>query len=98
MSMVEIATALKDGLGEAARRVPTRRVPSWLLRVVSLWDPAVKQILPELGKVKNGTSAKAQRLLGWEPRSREDALVATAESLMRLGLLKDSTAEQAVGG
>jgi dihydroflavonol-4-reductase len=28
--------------------------------------------------------------LGWEPRSREDAIAATAESLVRLGLLKDS--------
>lgn len=87
MSMVEIATALKERLGDAAKRVPTRRIPSWLLRLVALRDPAVKQILPELGKVKNGTNAKARRLLGWEPRSREDALVATAESLMRLGLL-----------
>jgi len=37
----------------------------------------VKQILPELGK-----------MLGWTLRSREDPVVATAESLVRLGLLK----------
>jgi hypothetical protein len=49
----------------------------------------VKQILPELGKTKNATSAKAQRLLAWKPRPREEAIVATAESLVRLGLLKD---------
>jgi hypothetical protein len=29
-------------------------------------------------------------VLGWAPRSNEEALVATAESLLRLGLLKDS--------
>jgi len=28
-------------------------------------------------------------LLGWAPRSNEEAIVATAESLVRLGLLKD---------
>ena len=27
---------------------------------------------------------------GWAPRSNEDAITATAESLVRLGLLKDS--------
>jgi len=27
-------------------------------------------------------------VLGWAPRSNEEALVATAESLVRLGLLK----------
>ena len=45
---------------------------------------------PELGKLKNATSEKARRVLGWQPRSSEDAIVATAESLMRLGLLRAS--------
>jgi dihydroflavonol-4-reductase len=89
MSILEIAKVLKDRMGEAARRVPSRQIPDWLVRLAALRDPSVKQILPELGKVKNATSAKAQRLLGWTPHSREDAIVATAESLLRLGLLKD---------
>jgi hypothetical protein len=50
----------------------------------------VKLILPELGKKKNGTNEKARRMLGWAPRSSEEAIVATAESLVQLGLLKDS--------
>jgi dihydroflavonol-4-reductase len=29
-------------------------------------------------------------VLGWAPRSNEECIVATAESLARLGLLKDS--------
>jgi len=29
-------------------------------------------------------------LLGWTPRSNEEAITATAESLVRLSLLKDS--------
>ena len=92
MTFREIALTLKSRLGAAARRVPTRELPNWLLRVASLADPAVRQIVPELGKAKNGTSEKARRVLGWAPRSREDALVATAESLMRLGLLKEKIA------
>jgi len=89
LSIREIALALKARLGAAARRAPTRELPNWLVRLASLRDPAVKQILPELGKPRNGTSAKAQRMLGWVPRPAEDALAATAESLLRLGLLKD---------
>jgi nucleoside-diphosphate-sugar epimerase len=91
----EIAQVLKDRLGDAARRVPTRQLPNWLVRVASMADPAVKQIIPELGKIKNATNEKAKRVLGWAPRSREDALVATAESLMHLGLLKDSARKAA---
>ncbi|HEY3739981.1 MAG TPA: aldehyde reductase [Bryobacteraceae bacterium] len=89
MSMLDMAKVLKSRMGAAAKRVPTRELPNWLVHVAALKDPAVKQILPELGKKKNATNEKAKRLLGWKPRSSEDALAATAESLMRLGLLKN---------
>jgi len=90
LSMLEIALVLKRRMGAAARRVPGRQLPNWLIRLASLRDPTVKQILPELGKRKNATSGKAQRVLGWAPRSSEEAIASTAESLVRLGLLKDS--------
>jgi hypothetical protein len=90
MSIQAIAKVLKARMGAAANRVPTWQVPDWVVRIVALRDPAAKLILPELGKVKNATSEKAKRTLGWAPRSNEEAIVATAESLVRLGLLKDS--------
>jgi nucleoside-diphosphate-sugar epimerase len=90
MSMQDIANVLKARMGAAAKRVPTRQLPNWLVRIASLRDPAVKQVVPELGKRKNATNAKAKRVLGWAPRSNEESIVATAESLVRLGLLKDS--------
>ena len=37
---------------------------------------------------KNGTNEKSKRLLNWTPRSNEDAITTTAESLVRLNLLK----------
>jgi nucleoside-diphosphate-sugar epimerase len=90
LSMLDIAKVLKARMGDAARRVPTRQLPNWLVRLASLRDPAVKQIVPELGKRKNATNEKAKRVLGWAPRSNEESIVATAESLVRLGLLKDA--------
>ncbi len=88
VSVREIAGMLKDGLGAAARKVPTRALPSWLMRVVGLFDSQVKGILPELGKRKNALNEKARRLLGWTPRSPREAVLATARSLSELGLLK----------
>jgi len=88
MSMLEIAKVLKQNLGDAARRVPTRELPDWLLRVLSIFDPRIKQVLPELGKTKNATNEKAKRLLGWAPRSNEESIIAAGESLVRLGQLK----------
>jgi nucleoside-diphosphate-sugar epimerase len=88
MWLVEIAKALKERLGDKAKRVPTRQLPDWLVRLARFKDPAVKQIIPELGKWKNATSEKARAVLGWSPRSREESVSATAESLVRLGLVK----------
>jgi nucleoside-diphosphate-sugar epimerase len=88
MWLLEIARELKERMGERAKRVPTRQLPDWLVRLARFKDPAVKQIIPELGKWKNATSQKAQSVLGWSPRSREESVVATAESLMKLGLVR----------
>lgn len=90
MSIHEMAAVLRTRLGSAAHGVPTRSLPDWMLRLVSLFDSSVKQVIPDLGKVRNATNEKARRMLGWQPRSPDDAIVATAESLIRLGLLRDS--------
>jgi dihydroflavonol-4-reductase len=90
MTLQAIAQTLKARLGKAAARVSTRTLPDWLVRIVGLFSAEAAQVAPELGKVKNATSEKAIRMLGWTPRSREDALVATGESLIRLKLLKTS--------
>jgi dihydroflavonol-4-reductase len=95
MSIRDIALVLKKRLGEAAKRVPTRQLPDWLVRLAALRDPAVKQLLPELGKRKNATGTKAQRVLGWWPRPREEAIVSAAESMLELGLLKEGTKKAA---
>jgi nucleoside-diphosphate-sugar epimerase len=87
MSMLDIARVLKARLGGAAKRVPTRQLPNWLVRVVALFDPTVRPMLPLLDNTRHATSAKAARVLGWKPRSREDAIVATAESLMKFGVV-----------
>jgi nucleoside-diphosphate-sugar epimerase len=90
MLIHDIAKVLKNRMGEAGKRVPTRQLPNWLVRLAALRDPLVKQILPELGKLKNGSNEKAKRLLGWTPRSSEEAIISTAESLLDLNLLKKS--------
>ena len=88
--MEEIARVLKARMGKAAARVPTRVLPDWMVRLASLFDPSIAQVVPELGRPKNVTNEKARHVLRWAPRTNEDAIVATAESLVRLGLLRGS--------
>lgn len=88
MSVQDVARVLRARTGDAGKRVPTGQLPDFLVRLVALRDPAIALVAAELGKRRDASNAKARRLLSWSPRSNEDAIVATAESLVRLGLLK----------
>jgi nucleoside-diphosphate-sugar epimerase len=88
LSMVDIARTLRARLGASAKRVPRLQLPDWVVRLGAKFDPSMQQLLPLLGNIRNATSEKAKRVLGWSPRSNEEAVVATAESLIRFGLLK----------
>ncbi|MEZ2416525.1 SDR family oxidoreductase [Luteibacter sp. RCC_6_2] len=92
MWLADVAKVLKQRMGAATGKISTRVLPDWLVRLGALKDPALRGAIPFLGVNLNATSEKAVRLLGWSPRPREEAIVATAESLIRLGLL-DSAAD-----
>ncbi|XZF15419.1 SDR family oxidoreductase [Chitinophagaceae bacterium MMS25-I14] len=85
--LVEIARILKEHLGAAASKVNIKELPNAALRIAALADPNVRAMIPLLGKLMNVTSAKAIRMLDWSPRPLEEAVLATAESLIRLQLL-----------
>lgn len=85
--MVEIAKVLKERMGITASRISTRVLPNLVIRTMAMTNPAMKGLVPLLGVEMDASGKKAQRLLGWKPRSREDAIIASAESLIRLGLI-----------
>jgi len=87
MSMVDIAKVLKARLGASAKKVPTRQLPNCVVRLAARFDTAMKPLVPMLGQIRNATSEKAERVLHWTPRAREDAVAATAESLVRFGIV-----------
>ncbi len=88
LRMIEVAQILKRHLGRAAGKAPSTELPNWLVRLTACFNPTVRQIVPELDKHKNATSQKAQQTLGWAPRSSEEAILASAQSLIERGLLK----------
>lgn len=90
LSLQDGAQVLRERMPEAAQNIPTRRLPDWLMRVMALVSPTAKETVSSLGKVRDASSEKAKRLLGWSPRSKEDALIATAESLIQLGLIQNT--------
>jgi dihydroflavonol-4-reductase len=87
MKLPEMATVLKSRLGAAADRVPTRVLPNWLVRLAARFDPSLGDVVNRLGHTMNASNEKARHVLDWKPRSPEDSLVATATSLIDLGLV-----------
>ena len=85
--MLEIASILKKNLGDAAKKVPTRQLPDWLVRLIGKLSPSVKTLVPLLGNIRNASSAKAERVLGWKARAREETIIATGQSLLRFGVV-----------
>lgn len=81
MWMAEVAAVLRDRLGEGAAKVPTRSVPSLLVRAMAVFDPSVRSILGQLGKKTQLSSEKAKSKLGWSPRPLEDTIAECGESI-----------------
>jgi dihydroflavonol-4-reductase len=89
LALIEVAETLRRHLGIAARRAPKHEIPDWLVKLFARCGMRLAQAAaPELGKVKSATAEKARRVLGWQPRGREECIVASAESLLRLGLVE----------
>ena len=86
--MADIARVLKARLPERiARRVPSRSLSDCLVQTSALFDKTVRGRLFELGKERPASSEKAQRVLGWSPRSNDEAILATAQGLIAQGIV-----------
>lgn len=88
VGMREIAAVLRERLGPEARKVPTRNLPDFLVRLSALFDPMVRQVIGELGKARNTDASHAKTVLGWTARPVEESIVDTARSLIDLGVVK----------
>jgi dihydroflavonol-4-reductase len=83
--MAEIGEILRQHLGDAASKVPTRTIPNLFVRGMALFDPGIRSVVGALGKRTELSSAKAREILGWAPRPIEDTIAETGESLIRHG-------------
>lgn len=81
----DIAHMLKDALGEAADKVPTRKLPNVLVRLGSLFDPSLKLITPNLGVSFKVDTTAIERDLGFTPHDLRQSVIETAQSLIQYG-------------
>ena len=83
--MADMAALLKAELGPDGARVPTRKVPDFVIRLAGIFDKEIGSVTSGLGRKHDFTSAKAQSLLGWKPRPMRETVLDCARSLIATG-------------
>jgi nucleoside-diphosphate-sugar epimerase len=89
LTLPQIAALLKSKLGEKGKNISVKTLPDWIVRVAAWFSPVAKNIVPQLGRYREASNEKAKTMLGWAPRTNEEALLAAAESLFRMGAIKN---------
>jgi len=77
----EMAEVLKAAYRD--RKIVTRRAPTFVVRILAVFDKSIASILPILGKRTDVSNARAKELLGMKFTSAEDAVRASADWLIR---------------
>lgn len=88
VSIYDMSVILQQGMGEKAAKAKLRQMPDWLIRVMALFNPLAREAAPRVGIRSAASNAKARELLGWQFRSNEEAIVASGESLIKLGIVR----------
>lgn len=88
LKAIEVGAVLRARLGDKARKVPTKKMPDWLVSVLGLVNAEVRGIKSELGKVRHVDASHAKERLGWTMRAVEDTIAETGESLIQHGVVK----------
>lgn len=81
LRMPELTAVLKAAY--PARRIPTRRAPRALLRLLALFDPEIRMILPQLGRALVVDTSAARRDFDLTFVPAEEAIRRTAAFLMK---------------
>lgn len=86
--LLDMASFIRKSHPQFAGKLPSRELPNIVVRIGALFSAKLATLLPGLGLAKNLDNSRARELLGWTPRSAEESLVDTAQSLVTQGLVK----------
>lgn len=69
------------------RKLPKGELPTWLVKLMARSNPNLKPLLPNLSRPRNYSNRKAREMLGIDFIPARNALLASAESVIRLGMV-----------
>ena len=84
---IDIARILQAHVQASGRRIPTRRLPDWLVRVVAVFDATLRMVVDDLGRKSSFDTTAIRRDLHWESRPVAQTINETADSLIARGIV-----------
>ncbi len=83
----EIVEILHKEYAKRGYKIPTTQFPSFLIRFIALFDKKIALVTNSLDWDYDLSSEKAKRILKWSPRTKKEAVLSMAESLIDQGLV-----------
>ena len=83
----EMAIYIRENFPDYRKKISVTDMPNFLLKFFSFFDGSVTQFLPDLEIKKEMDISTAREVLGWVPRSPEEAIASGARSLIDLGVV-----------
>jgi dihydroflavonol-4-reductase len=84
---MDMMRPIKAQLGAQAKKVPSFELPNFMIRLVALFDPAARGIVPDLGLELRIDNSRTRKALGMEFIGVEESAPAMAKSLVDLDLV-----------
>lgn len=86
--MTEIAQVLRMRTPELARKVPTRKLPDFVVTLLAPLLAEMKQVKAELGRTRDVSGEHTRRVLGMDYIPADESIAATARSLVEQGIVR----------
>jgi len=84
----DVAQVLRERTPQYAGKVPSRAMPSFIVRLLAPFNSDLAQLRTELGRLRDVSGDHASKVLGLDYISAEDSIEATAHSLVHHGIVK----------
>ncbi|MEM9351499.1 MAG: NAD-dependent epimerase/dehydratase family protein [Planctomycetota bacterium] len=86
VTMTDIGRALKEAYPDRARKISTRELPDFMIRLIAVFDRSLGSVLPDLGSIPHGENGYVTELTGIQFRPAAEAIRAASDSLLEHSL------------
>jgi nucleoside-diphosphate-sugar epimerase len=83
----DLAKILAAEFNPRGYRIPTGKLPYWLMWIIARFDKAVKLAITFVGRKEMVSAAKAQRELGWRMRPIRETIIDTGRTMIEQGIV-----------